>query len=222
FKPSKVTEAKRFPKLERVPLNPIVTNEYLNRRSRSEKDHARMIGKLLSIGVQVQVCPPETLAAKVRKPKMGRQRVYDRPMMVAERKAVSRAMQVTNACPNTRVRPDVDRRPRPPPAASGVFYPDRGGLMRIIGFPSRVIVIEPGVIKMVAMPTPRQATSSLIGAAAIPAVPELDRLRGKLAMLEEQRRAVSHSDDERAKRRARAREAKAAVMVWRVRLKEAA
>ena len=88
--------------------------------------------------------------------------------------------------------------------------------MRIIGFPSRVIV-EPGVIKMVAMPTPRQATSALIGTAAIPPVSELDRLIAKLHMLEEQRRAVSHSDDELAKRRARAREAKTAVMVWRVR-----
>jgi len=227
LKPSRRLEAKRFPKLKRIKLNPLLTETYLRRGLKSEKDKRRAfaaekVAEFLAKGGTVKVFPPETLAAKVRKPKMGRPRVYDRPMMVAERKAVSRAMQVKAPAPNRRVRPDVDRRPHPPSAASGVFYPDRGGLMRIIGFPSRIIVIEPGVIKMVAIPTPRQATSSLIGAAAIPPVSELDRLSAKLHMLEEQRRAVSHSDDELAKRRARAREAKAAVMVWRVRLKEAA
>ena len=217
FKPSKALQAERFPKLKRVPLNPAVTNEYLSRRLRSEKDHARMLGVLLSRGVQVQVCPPETLAAKVRKPKIGRPRVYDRPMMVAERKAVSRAMQVKAPAPNRRVRPDADWRPHPPPSASGFFYPNRAGLMRIIGCSSRIGIIEHGVIRMVALLTPRRATSSLIGAMAIPPVSELDRLSAKLHILEEQRRAVAHSDDELAKRRARAREAKTAVMVWRVR-----
>jgi len=89
--------------------------------------------------------------------------------------------------------------------------------MRIIGCSSRIGIIEHGVIRMVALLTPRRATSSLIGAMAIPPVSELDRLSAKLHILEEQRRAVAHSDDELAKRRARAREAKTAVMVWRVR-----
>jgi len=228
LKPSRRLEAKRFPRLKRVEPNPLLTETYLRRGLKSEKDKRRAfatekVTEFLTKGGIVKVCPPETLAAKLRKPKMGRPRVYDRPMTAAERQAASRATKVITLAPNQRVRPGALQRLHPPLKASGfLFYPTRGGLMRVIGLPSRVVALEPGVFQVIPVRTPRKATSSLVGAATIPQPSEIALLSAKLHALEEQRRALANSNDELAKRRARAREAKAAVAVWRAQMREAA
>src|SRR5262249_3201589 len=206
YKPSKAHEAERFPTLKRVPLNPAVTNEYLYRSgTREQKEALRREAEFLFRRVPIKVCPPETLAAKVRKPKMGRPKVYDRPMIVAERKAVSRAMKKAQApAPNGRRRPGTNQRGLPLPLpAPGYFIPTRGGgLIRVLGGSSRVSIPASGVVMMTPVPTPQQATTSLIGARTIPPLSEGDVAVIVLAL-------------ERHARAVRAREAKRSVLAWR-------
>jgi len=204
YRPSRVLEAKRFPNLKRVQLNPLVTNEYLRRGGdRQSKESMRAEAALWFRQTPIEVFPPEKLAAELRPgPKMGRPTIYDRPLSAAERKASSRAMKIQmRPSPAGAVRPGAAQRLRPPLTAPGFFIPTRGGLIRILGGPSRITPVKGGAYMITPVPTPRDATSSLIGAITIPTMTEV--------LVE-----LINLDEERA-RRARAREAKASVLAWR-------
>jgi len=202
-RPSRALEAKRFPKLKRVSLNPLVTNEYLRRGGGRKKEQLRAEAQYWFARCAIDVFPPEKFAAELRPgPKMGRPTIYDRPLSDAERKAGSRAIKIQmRPSPAGAVRPGAARRLHPLPAAPGFFIPTRGGLIRILSGPSRITPIEGGAYMVTPVPTPRDATSSLIGAIAIPTMTEV---LAELICLEAERA-----------RRARAREAKASVLAWR-------
>src|SRR5262249_182928 len=109
--------------------------------------------------------------------RMGRPRLYDeRPMTAAERKAHSRAMQAVKApAPNRRPRPDADRRPHPPPAASGSFSSE--GTVRSL---SSRVTRSGNMILVTAFPTPRRSKEPLIGEIMISCKPRSETPPRKL------------------------------------------
>jgi len=150
-----------------------------------------------------------------------RRKKYDRPLR--ERKKAGRKpigpIAQTNAArmrkyrrnkilkrllPTGVSRPGADQRGLPPSLpAPGYFIPTRGGgLIRVLGGSSRISMPASGVIMITPIPTPQQATSSLIGARTIPPLSEGDVAVIVLAL-------------ERHARAVRAREAKRSVLAWR-------
>jgi hypothetical protein len=145
----------------------------------------------------------EAAAKTHRKP--GRKPIGLVALTVAERVRKHRRNKVLPKAPAThgRRRPGADQRGLPLPLpAPGYFIPTRGGLIRVLGGSTRISTPSSGVVMMTPVPTPQQATSSLIGARTIPPLSEGDATVIVLAL-------------ERHARAVRAREAKRSVLAWR-------